>query len=286
MTTSHLPAVRRTDGAGGRMTARAVVHTELRQDAAAWHSTRLAALRSQAPLKLFQTLPKEPEPWAGRAGRAARVAVAAGAAGPVGGDRLRLEAEVGPGSMLVLTEVSATLLLPGHDGARSCTEFRIRVGDGATLVWLPEPVVAAAGCAHTNDVRVELGRGSRLLMREETLLGRHGERPGRARQAVRVRQAGRAVYEQELELGTATGDAPAVAGAHRAVGTVLVVDPELGRTPRRSMVLGGDASLVPLADDAALVSVLCGDNLTLRRRLGAGLAALGPPWDPRRAAEG
>ncbi len=62
---------------------------------------------------------------------------------------------------------------------------QIGAGAGAARV-LPEPVIAARGCGHLGDVRVELGPGARLVLREELLPGRHGEQPAAVVQQLRV----------------------------------------------------------------------------------------------------
>ncbi|MFF1759533.1 urease accessory protein UreD [Streptomyces sp. NPDC058266] len=95
------------------------------------------------------------------------------------------------------------------------------------MTWLPEPVLAAGGCDYHVTTYIDLMPGARLLLREELLLGRHGETPGACRQRLRVRRSGRAEYDQELILGTdAPGwQGPAVTGGRRALGSLLVVDP-------------------------------------------------------------
>ena len=263
-----------------RMRARAELSTGLRSGPGGQQRTCITGLRSQAPLMLHAAIAKEPEPWAAHAADFARVCVAAGAAGPIGGDRLRLDVHVGPGSALVLSEASATLLLPGRDGARSRTDFRIHVDSAATLILLPEPIIAAHGCDHLNDVRVELAADARLVMREELLLGRHGEGPGRVRQRIRVLRTDAPVYSQDLELGTATAAAPAVADGHRAIGSLLVVDPTLDACSQETIGLPGDTRMMPLSTGAVVLSTLAGDHLALRRQIAAGLTVLGPPWDP------
>ena len=59
-----------------------------------------------------------------------------GAAGPLGGDRLRLEIEVGAGALLDVRSVAASLALPGAGGAQSRLEVtaRVEVGRAAALV--------------------------------------------------------------------------------------------------------------------------------------------------------
>jgi urease accessory protein len=207
------------------------------------------------------------------------VSLAAAAAGPIGGDRFRIEVDVGPGSTLVLAQVGHTLLLPGRDGAESRTDMRIRVADGATFIWLAEPLIAAHGCEHVNDVEVRLGLGSTILVREETLLGRHGEPSGHVRHNVRVDAIDGPLYRHQLELGTRTALSPVVAGRHRAIGSVLVRDPARDGPPGDAG-LPGDTVLMSLAAGGILVSGVAEDSLALRAQLDAGLERLGPPWSP------
>lgn len=244
------------------------------------YRTRLARLRSEWPLMLRRTLPPAPGPlavWAGRDTDPACVHQAAGAAGPLGGDRLRLEVSVGAGSALVLGEVAPTLLLPGPRGEVSRLEIRIDVGERGTLAWLPELVIAASGCRHVTDVRVDLAPGARLILREEVLFGRHGERPGSYRQRLRVRSAGVPLHDQELSAGPdAPGWAgPAVTAGLPAVGTLLVVDPAV-RAPDPPYDQARDAKgvLMRLAGHGLLFSSLAQDTATLRRSADEMLARL------------
>lgn len=261
-----------------RMTAHARLGTQL-QPGPYGPRTHVSRLASSPPITLRPSIAKEPEPWARHAPDLARVSVAASAAGPVGGDHYRFDIHVGAGSTLVLTEVSATLLLPGPDGTPSRSDFRIQVDAGATFIWLPQPVIAAHRCDHLNDVAVDLVADSRLLIREQLLLGRHHEPSGRLRQRLRIRRDGRPLYAQDLDLGTATATSPAVTGGHRAVGSVLIVDPDWRPDTHTPVQLPGDAALLPVAAGTVLISALADDNLALRQQLLAGLAALGPPWE-------
>lgn len=263
-----------------RMLAHARVATELRAGPGV-PRTHVTTLRSDPPLALRQTIATRPEPGVSTTPGIARVSLTAAAAGPIGGDQYRLDVDVGAGSTLVLNEVSATLLLPSHDGAVSRSVIRIHVETAGTLIWLPGAVIAARRCDHLNEVQVELEEGARLLMREEFLLGRHHEPCGRLRQQVRIRQAGRSLYRQDLDLGGPASGTPGVAAGYRAVGSLLVVDPAWHDAPPQVQELPGQAAMMPLAGAAVLISALADDSLALHHQLELGLAALGPPWQPR-----
>lgn len=258
------------------MRARARLGTEHDASSGGRGRTRVRTLRSEWPLMLRTTAPLRRDvisAWASRGADPARLHLAAAAAGPVGGDALHLEVVVGPGSALVLGEVSPTLLLPGPRGERSSIRVDIRVGADATLAWLPQLVIAARGCSHRTEVHVHLDPEARLLLREEVLLGRHGEAPGALAQRLRVTVGDRPLHDQELVLGTPSSgwSGPAVAADHPCLGSLLLVDPAVPEGPRTA---GAAAATMPLAGRGCLVTALAPDTSGLRERLDAACADL------------
>lgn len=99
-----------------------------------------------------------------------------------------------------------------------------RVAAGGSLVWAPEPLIAAAGCAHDAVTVVEIAGGGAVRWRDELILGRHGEEPGDVRVDTTVRYAGRTLHRHTLRVGPGPGS-PAVLGGHRTYRSELVVDP-------------------------------------------------------------
>ena len=249
---------------------------------AAHGGTRITCLRSDAPFCLRPTFPGGPEPlksWGLRGPTTARVALAAAAAGPIGGDQLHLGIEVGAGAALVVRSVAASVVLPGPHGELSRSGVRINVGADATLVWLPGPVIAAQGCHHHAATEISLEAGARLLVREELVLGRHGEASGSIRQRLRVCLGDRALHDQELHLGPdAPGSGgPAVTGGRRAVGSTLVVDPHHAAVDAFNQpAVSADASAarLPLCGPAVLFTAIAPDHLALRHRLDTSLLEL------------
>jgi len=228
--------------------------------------TRLTRLRSEAPLTLRPT--------------AGAVYLVAGAAGPVGGDDLELTVAVGPGARLVLRTVAATVALPGA-GASTYT-LALSVAAGGSLAVLPEPTVIAAGARHRTTVRATVATGGRLVLREEVLLGRHGEAGGAVRALVRVDAAGAPLLRHELALDGADPSTLARASmvGARACGTLLVVDPQWTDPARRpAAAASGQVAVLPLAGPGLLVSALADDARTLRAHLDRHLAGCG--WTPR-----
>lgn len=246
------------------MTVRPVVN---RVRATAWVTAEanglLPRLRSQAPLVLRPT-------------RDAVYLVSA-AGGPVAGDLLDLRIEVHAGAALRLRTVAASLALPGLHGGESALSVTASVAKGGVLEYLPEPMVVADGARHTTDIQVGLASGAALVLRDETILGRHGESGGACRTRLRVDYGGRPLLRHEVAVdGTdEVSLGPAVLGGHRAHGTLLfaglsVRDPAAGvRVPGSAATSRPcpDVAVMPLAGPGVLVTALAADSLELRRLL-------------------
>ncbi len=230
----------------------------------------LPLLVSDGPLALRRT--RAPEPYT-------RVTVVGAMSAPLGGDRLAIETSVRAGARLLVDSAAATLALPGRSADPAAYDVRIDVADDGVLRWLPEQVVSVDGSHLRARTTVELAPTARLVLREEQVLGRHGEPPGTLTTRLTVRRAGRPLLDQELSSGPgAPGgwDGGAVLGGHRATGQLLVVEPAFAEKPVETRLLGEHAVIAPLAGPAALVTAVAPDALALRRLLDTALAALAP----------
>ncbi|MFD7472760.1 urease accessory protein UreD [Streptomyces sp. NPDC059837] len=230
--------------------------------------TALPVLEGEGPLALRRTR---------ASGDEARVMLVGAMSGPLGGDRFAVEAEVGEGARLHVGSAAATIALPGQAKGDARYDVRLDVRAGGELRWLPEQLISAQGSDLYVSSRVELRSGARLVFREEQVLGRVGEQPGRLTSRLTVRLDERPLLDQELSCGPgAPGgwDGPAMLGGHRALGQLLVVRPEFEREPPVARLLGEYAALMPLAGPAALVSALAPDALLLRRVLDEALHTL------------
>ncbi|MFI5608467.1 urease accessory protein UreD [Amycolatopsis sp. NPDC051903] len=177
--------------------------------------TVLRELRSMAPLTLFPRRGRGPD---------AVVHLVSSATAPLGGDELLLDVRVGPGAVLRLSGVAATLALPGLGGGASSSTVDIEVADGGSLTYLPEPTVVTARADHTAVLRASVGENSRFHTREVLVLGRAGERPGRLTTTVHVTRGGLPVLRQTQEIGDPVLDTglAALAGK-RVLATELVI---------------------------------------------------------------
>ncbi|MFJ6752329.1 urease accessory protein UreD [Streptomyces sp. NPDC091266] len=251
--------------AGLRATARITARTD------ADGITRLPVLDGAGPFALRRVRAHDGQ---------ARVCVVGAMSAPLGGDRLCIEATAEAGAALHLTAAAATVALPGRSAEPATYDVRLTVGDGARLDWLPEPLISAEGSDLWMTTTVELAPTARLVLREEQVLGRSGERPGALRSRLTIRRAGRTLLDQETAYGPGVPgwDTAAVLDGHRSVGQYLLVEPELADTPAEVRLLGdaaagrsgdgpGQGVLAPLAGPALLATAVAPDALRLRRLL-------------------
>ncbi|MBJ6612276.1 urease accessory protein UreD [Streptomyces griseoincarnatus] len=255
---------------GGVNTAGVRAEAEIRARADGRGGTALPVLESRGPLALRRTR---------GSGATAHVSVVGAMSGPHGGDHFTVRADVGTGARLRVGSAAATLALPGQHGGRARQDVRITVAAGGELHWLPEPLISVRGSELAVHTHVALESGARLVLREELVLGRTGEAPGRLTSRLTVRVDGRPVLDQQLDCGSgAPGgwDGPAVLGGHRAAGQLVVVDAEFTEKPIAPGVPADGLAVLPLSGPAVLVSAVAPDALRLRRLLDRGPASFTP----------
>ena len=187
---------------------------------------------------------------------------------------LALWIAVGSGAFLRMRTAAASIALPGLDGAESVLRVSVSVAAGGWLEYLPEPVVVSEGARHATLVFVTLAAGASLVLRDELLLGRHGEAGGTARTVLRVDYAGRPLLRQSVEVSGSDPVAlgPAVLSGHRAVGSLLLAGSavaygggvEYGASAGQATP---ERAVMPLAGPGVLVTALADDAVALRRRL-------------------
>jgi urease accessory protein len=221
-------------------------------------ATRASVLRSESPLLLRRT--------GAPVGPGLTVHLVGGAAGPLRGDDLRLDLDVGPGAWLDVRSVAASLALPGPaERPPSRTAVCATVAEGATLRWMPEPLIAAAGCHHVMSTDIRVAAGGMLVWRDELVCGRHSEDPGDARTDITVRYDGATVYRHELAVGPAAPGwaGAAVLGGGRAVGSVVLIG--AGTSP--AAVPGDDLAIMQLAGQGFLAMAVGADIRHVRAAL-------------------
>lgn len=184
------------------------------------------------------------------------------AAGPLGGDRLRLRVEVLADTRVTVRSVAAQVAQRG-DGTPSRYDVEVVVHAGARLDWDVEPLVAAAGCDHHGSAAIHLAAGASVVWRDELVLGRSGETPGRCTSSVRIVRDAEVVLHHALSTAAPGWDGPAVTACAKAVGQRIVV----GASVPESVALGPRAVWQRLGPDVGLAVALADDHATLRRSL-------------------
>ncbi|GAA4859278.1 urease accessory protein UreD [Actinomycetospora straminea] len=195
----------------GGVEARVEAHARLSR-----HDGRLT-WASSPPLVLRRTGPR-------------RVHLVQVGGGPLGGDRLRLDVDLGPGESLVLRTAAATIVQPGRDGGTARFAVHARLGPGAVLDWRPAPTVVTDGADWWASLDLHLADGAAATVTEQLVLGRAGQRGGRARSDLAATVAGRPLLVSSTRLDGADPvlSGPGGSGGARSVGTVLVCGSRAG----------------------------------------------------------
>ena len=124
--------------------------------------------------------------------------------GFAGGDRMRVEADVGEGAEAVLTSQAAEKIYRS-DGARDRDRnARLALGPGARLAWLPQEQILFDGAALRRRLDVEMAADASLTLVESTVFGRlaMGETvtSGAFADRWRIRRGGRLVFAEDVRL--------------------------------------------------------------------------------------
>jgi urease accessory protein len=202
------------------------------------------------------------------------------AAGLLEGDSVSIELTLGAGARLAVRSTAATLAHPCLGGGSTAAGVTARLGPGARLAWLPEPLVACAGCRHRSRAMVELEHGATCVWQEACTLGRSGEEAGSVDLRLDVTLCGAPLFRDGLAY-PAGATSPAVLGGLRHLGTIAL----LGRRLPGSGVPGAATGLMELAGPGAVARAVAPDAATLERRLAPArsqlLAALNTPFVPQ-----
>lgn len=207
------------------------------------------------------------------------------------GDRLRVTLRLGPGATLTVRTAAATVAHPCPGGGATAFDVDAVLGPGARLAWLPEPLVACAGCHHTGRSQVRLHRGAVAVWSEAVALGRTGEQPGDVSLRLDVEVEGVPLLRDGLRAGpSAPGwDGPAVLAGARHTGTVALLGAFAGPGPSGAVAPQGT---VALAGPGALVRAVGRDGADVERALAAARLAFvailhhDTPASPRHASGG
>ena len=141
------------------------------------------------------------------------------AAGLLEGDTVTIDLKLGPGARLTVRSTAATLAHPCPDGGWTEMCVTAALAPGAALAWLPEPLVACAGCRHRSRSTVVLEEGAVAVWYEACTLGRSRERAGTVELRLDATLTGRPLLRDGLRHPEGA-ESPAVLGGHRHTGSV------------------------------------------------------------------
>ena len=179
-------------------------------------STAIERAVASSPLRLVPTK---------NHGHAAWVYAVGLGGGLVDGDRLVVEADVGPGASVFLSTQASTKVYRSPRG--TSTEMHARVGAGALLVVAPDPVVCFAKCRYQQSQQFDLDAGANLVLVDWVTAGRHasGERWAfdEYRSRLRVREKGRPVVHDAVALLAAHGPLAVRMGRFNVTGVALLL---------------------------------------------------------------
>lgn len=247
--------------------------------------TRLGDLDQRAPLRVL--FPAED-----RCGLPTAVIVTT-SGGLVGGDRLDIALEAGPGARALVTSQAAEKVYRSL-GRDVVVRVSVTVAAKGWLEWLPQETILFDGGRLDRATTIEVAAGGALLAGEILVFGRraHGERlrRGRLYDRWRVTRQGRPAWADTLRLtgdiSRPLADPACFAGAAAAAMLVVLVDDPLPVLPPvRALLDGTDApglrSSATIVNGLLIARWLGQDARTLRaavtrcwRRLRADLEGL------------
>lgn len=215
------------------------------------------------PMKLAKPFPVDGRP------AGAAVVVMEASPGMLAGDRYEMDWSIGSGARAAATTQSYAKVHPCPAGGAVQT-IRIAVGEGASFIWVPQPMQLHADASFRGSVQAELASGASLMLLDTLGAGRihHAGEAFRFRlfeQEVTVSVEGRIALASRVRYAPAeqSPGAPGAFGGDTHVGTLFgfgafadqgAVETVLAAAERRRGVRAG-ASLL---DHGGLAAVVLG----------------------------
>ena len=192
--------------------------------------------RARSPLRLLMP---------NNHGDGAWVYVASLGGGLVDGDALSLSVDVEAGASAFVGTQASTKVYRSPRGTSQ--RLVARVGAGALLAALPDPVSCFAGARYVQEIDVALDDDTATVVLVDALTcGRaaRGERWafGRYAARTRVRIGGRLVVLDALRLDPAQGDVAARMGRFDAIATIVAAGPRAGGVRERLLAAASTAA--------------------------------------------
>lgn len=160
---------------------------------------------------------------AARCTRPGTVHLVSTAAHPLGGDEITIRLVVESAAALAVRSTAASIVLPGAASLESLMAWEIEAAGELDLD--PEPTVVAASARHFSDVRVWVGDGARLRIRERVQIGRAGEREGFWSGRTVADLSGRPLLRHRTELGAGSVADDAIGAPLAGISELRYPDP-------------------------------------------------------------
>jgi urease accessory protein len=166
-------------------------------------------LRNAGPLRVMS--PRH-------AGRAAWIVTSSLGGGLVDGDHTALDVEIDAGATAVITTQASTKAYKGATSQR----VAIRVGEGATALVVPDPVVPYRGARLVQETRIELAPTASLVLIDVLTCGRvaYGERWAAAIDATLAISRGALLLHDRIRI-----DGAGAMREYEALATVILLGP-------------------------------------------------------------
>jgi urease accessory protein len=181
--------------------------------------TRLGDLYQRDPCRVLFPKPELGEP--------PQAVLLTTSGGVTDGDSLKMAIEIGPSAAAVATTQAAEKIYRAAKGGGHCAiDVAVRVGEGASLDWLPQETIVFQGARLKRRTVADVEPGGALLACEMVVLGRaaSGERfvSGLLLDSWSVRRTGRLAWTDTLRIEGETPDGAGF-GAANALATVIGV---------------------------------------------------------------
>jgi urease accessory protein len=225
--------------------------------------TRLGDLYQRDPCRVLFPKPELGEP--------PQAVLLTTSGGVTDGDSLKMAIEIGPSAAAVATTQAAEKIYRAAKGGGHCAiDVAVRVGEGASLDWLPQETIVFQGARLKRRTVADVEPGGALLACEMVVLGRaaSGERfvSGLLLDSWSVRRTGRLAWTDTLRI---EGETPAGAGfgAANALATVIGVwdapQPQFEKA-RALLARAGDVRAGVTLVNGVMVARLLGEATAVR----------------------
>jgi urease accessory protein len=193
--------------------------------------------------------------------------------GLTGGDEMRWRFDVTDDCRTQVTTQACERIYKASAGVADVAST-FKVGERASLAWLPQETILFEGSALKRTLTVDLAETSRALIVEPVVFGRKamGEDVQNClfRDRWRIRREGKLIHAEDFAIGPDTGSMlgrPALFGGMRTMATVLLLDTNAERHLEPSRKIIGTKGGVSFWSGKLLARLIDGDAYSLRKRL-------------------